>query len=178
MSRKATKNRRAKGFTLIEMGVVVTLLALTAAMVVPILSRWQDSQARASFFVEFRDIFSNARERAILSKTSQTVTYDGESFTTSFTDQDGNDNASGRVRLPDGFEASRFSVGGQEAPPTDWQLTFYPDGSAEPAGVEIQDAQNQWFLTVDRRGRTQFGQGYMPDPSSQSWDAGDHEIRQ
>lgn len=178
MSHKARKNRLARGFTLIEMGVVVTLVALTAAMVVPVLSRWQDSQARASFFVEFRDIFSNARETAILSKTAQTVTYDGEAFATNFVDADGNDNYSGRVRLPNGFEASRFTLGGDEAPPTDWQLTFHPDGSAEPAGVEIQDAQNQWFLTVDKRGRTQFGQGSMPDPSSQTWDAGDHEIRQ
>jgi type II secretory pathway pseudopilin PulG len=178
MSHRARKNQLAKGFTLVEMGVVVMLLALTAAMVVPVLSRWQDSQDRAAFFVEFRNIFSSAREQAILTKTAQTVTYDGESFTTGFTDQDGNDNSSGRVRLPEGFEASRFSLAGQEAPPTEWQLTFYPDGSAEPAGIEIQDFQNQWFLTVDKLGHPRFGQGSMPDPSSQSWDAGDHEIRQ
>lgn len=62
--RKKTYNRRKKGFTLIEVIVVLVVLAILAAILIPSMSKWIDSARRKSLIVACRACVTAAQTLA------------------------------------------------------------------------------------------------------------------
>lgn len=179
-SRRELKKSK-RGFTLIEMGVVITLVALGAALITPNLARWQSGAARRAFPSELRRLFSNARETAILARAPRSVSYSEEAsgFTVSWEDSETSESRSGAtVRLPSGIELGRMTSGGNEATPADWRVEIQPDGTTEAAGFELLESEATMALTISKDGHVRLLAGSLPEPETERWQAGDLEIRE
>ncbi len=71
------KPRAGRGFTLIEMVVIITLLAVVAGIVVPSYTRFWHHTRFMGAVNDIADLLADARERAITKDTSSTITYFG-----------------------------------------------------------------------------------------------------
>lgn len=200
------KNGCTRGFTLIEMMVVTTVLAMLAAVIVPsLLSLQRAQESRRSL----SDLLSMARLSA--GQARQT----GRTFELVI-----DENNSSVIVRPEVVDEERFpalrpttsngltSTGIQEAantPEDDDQATvtrslaasikiqsatvddesitgetivkFYSDGSAQRAIIQLTESDVDRTLVVDRQGGIQLVRG-QSDLAQDRWPAGDLEQRQ
>lgn len=176
---KKTSNR---GFTLIELSVVVTLMAIFAAVVVPNLVRAQEGQQERAFFDSLRRIAIEGRTRAIDSRQTVTLRYD-ESTRRFELAQDAAEEPGTQERArnmpsalcPAGVQVSLFRNGESNSNASDWEVVFYPDGRATPGGIEMEWASSTYALQIDARGTSTLVRGNLTSESS--WEAGELERR-
>lgn len=177
----ARRSRTSSGFTLIEMMVVITLLVLMAAMVVPNLARLREAQQKRDFVSGLATFARQAREEAITGGQSVRLRLgDGESaleiVTTDLTS--GDERTIRTRRFPDGFGTGQTRIEDTLAPGSEWQLTFFPDGSSERGGIEITEGQRVYALVLDNEiGQPRLVEGNLPDLSQDRWAAGEIERR-
>lgn len=171
----ASRPSKGRGYTLIEMIVVVTVLALVAAMVMPSLVSMKASSDRRDLMSGVRRIAADARERAIRSGVTTEIIYDDSAKELQIQEEqtDGTTNTLTRQRMSSGIEPERFQISGKDATSTDFKLTFTPDGHSVSGGIEFKD----FSIYVDQNGNYRFIDGPLPDPTDQSWQAGDLEQR-
>lgn len=140
-SKPATSGLRGDaGFTLIEMLVVLTLLALMMAVVVPAINRGMSVTANDVA----RDIqigLRKARADAVTQQKSQAFVVDT---------QNREFKIRGRkvIRLPEDIEltakvASREAMQGKAA------VRFYPDGSSTGGRIGVQQNDEQILINID-----------------------------
>lgn len=177
----ARRSRTSSGFTLIEMMVVITLLVLMAAMVVPNLARLREAQQKRDFVSGLATFARQAREEAITGGQSVRLRLgDGESaleiVTTDLTS--GDERTIRTRRFPDGFGTGQTRIEDTLAPGSEWQLTFFPDGSSVRGGIEITEGQRVYALVLDNEiGQPRLVEGNLPDLSQDRWAAGEIERR-
>ncbi|MCW5942980.1 MAG: GspH/FimT family pseudopilin [Fimbriimonadaceae bacterium] len=173
--------RTSNGFTLIEMMVVLTLLVFMAAMVYPNLARLRDAQEKRDFVSGLATFARQAREEAISGGQSVRMRLgDGDnSLEIVTTDVDSGDERTLRTRrFPDGFSTGQTRIEDAIAPGSEWQLTFYPDGSSDRGGIEITEGQRVYALVLDNEiGQPRLIDGNLPDLSQDRWAAGEFERR-
>jgi prepilin-type N-terminal cleavage/methylation domain-containing protein len=173
--------RRSRGFTLIELTVVITVLAVLASAVVPNLVAYQASQREHAFLDNLVGLGAIAREKAIASGRNVDIEYDdsADAFRLHTTDVNGDDQDLNTLSVPGAIKANKFQLLGSDSGPSDWKLNFYPDGSSDGGGVElIQGDSGVISLNVDARtGRSELLHDSLPDPRANSWQAGDYVHR-
>jgi prepilin-type N-terminal cleavage/methylation domain-containing protein len=180
--RKATiANRRSRsGFTLIEMGVVIGLIALFAAMVMPSIAHWRAGNDYRAFPGKLLRFVAKAKQDAIDNKQQRSIGYDATTgeLRMFWTDpQSQEEQEGGRLALPAEMEMGRVTYQGNDTAVQNWQLTFYQDGTADDAGCEIR-AQDQYVtITTDRLGQIKMTRDQLPEQSDVRWSAGENEVR-
>ncbi|MCH7903501.1 MAG: type II secretion system protein [Armatimonadetes bacterium] len=172
-------NRR--GFTLIEVAVVITLVAILATLVIPSVfaaKRSQDAQAVRQDVFGF---FTAARVEAIGSGRIVVVRFDNsgsqlvaESFDP-VTEQQVELNV---YEVPDFVAAESFLLGDELVSSVEWEVRFYPDGSCDAAEFEMLDGSLVVLVTLDpATGRVTVGEELEEEEVDDSWPAGELEIR-
>lgn len=170
-------NKKA-GFTLVELGVVILVLAMLAALVAPRLVAFQRTQEYRTFVSQTRAIFSEAREAAIERKAACVLTIDGRSIQLAPLSEDSDAQAIRTVSMPDGVEVSTVRLNGSQSNETEWRVAFYPDGSATKAGIEFDSDGRIFAMQVDDvTGRTELIDDTLPEETQTRWEAGEREQR-
>lgn len=154
MSRTGETSRSQRGFTLIEVIVVLALLALVMAMVVPMLS---GAQSKADTQAAARDVAAALRSTRNLAM----IRGHSEIFLV--------DTASGAFRAGTGIAARRVPGGVQLLLVTATQeqlddkvggIRFFADGSSTGGGVQLTKGNSRDAVLVDwLTGRVSIGDG-------------------
>ena len=116
--------RNVKGFTLLELMVVVAIITIFAAVAVPTFSSWSPRLKFRTSADEMHKILMLARMTAISSNRDVVITFDQA-------------NGKYTVALPKGNETYEFPDNVHFGTLTSSTLTYYPTGQAD-ANAEIQ----------------------------------------
>ena len=172
-------NRR--GFTLIEVAVVITLIAILATLVVPSVfaaKRSQDAQAVRQDVFGF---FAAARVEAIGSGRIVVVRFEnsGSQLVAESFDPVTEQQVELRVyEVPDFVTPESFLLGDELVSSVEWEVRFYPDGSCDDAEFELLDGSLVVLVTLDpATGRVTVGEDTEEDEVDEFWPAGELEIR-
>jgi prepilin-type N-terminal cleavage/methylation domain-containing protein len=172
---------RKRGFTLVEMSVVITLLALFATMVVPAMAHWRAGDEYRAFPGKLMRFLADAKLSATQNHASRSISYDETTseFRMFWTDPEtAQEQEGGRVALPSGIEVGRLTYANTDSSPQDWRLTFYQDGSADKSAMELRDQDDYISVTVDDTGTAKMTRDALPEPGTERWNAGENEVRQ
>lgn len=171
-------NRR--GFTLIELSVVVLVIVLITAIIVPRLSSFQRGVDAKLNMAAVQRLASRARESAMSSGRPVSLAFESTDsrFELRSENADGDSLVSGEVQLHEDFQAQRFFAGNTEPAASDWTVTFYPDGTSDGGGVEVDEGGIQRTLVIGAKsGLSKWQDGGMPASESEKWQAGEFERR-
>ncbi|MDX1935122.1 MAG: prepilin-type N-terminal cleavage/methylation domain-containing protein [Capsulimonadales bacterium] len=189
-----------RGYTLIEMVVVTTIVALLAALIVPNLVALQRSRALRETQVALLRLPSIARNRAQESRTPVLLRVDGDALvietdteTAELLTTDGtvdnrptstrtdNDTSSSdfRQRVPFGnsiaVETARQN--GDSLDPETFRWVVFPDGSAEDSELTFQVGPDRKTLLLPSEGSPRWIEGDLPEETEERWPAGEVETR-
>lgn len=172
---------RKRAFTYVELGAVVLLIAMFAALVMPNLIALQHSREIRSFYTDVVRFVRSAREMAIArNQTLELRVGQGDSFEIVVP---ATEEAEAQVletkELPQELRFGSFRLDGQESTAETWSVRFYFDGAAQSAMAEILEGNASRTLRIGSRdARVDLLQGNMPDEEPDEWEAGQIEIRQ
>ena len=172
---------KRRGFTLMEVTVVIAVLVITAVMIMPAISRQKGQITQRDFVPALRRIVSSARTAAIDQSVTTYLSWDDSQAKVILYKQgtaDGGDEQLTSISVPNAFTTNSFVLNGESSNSGDWKLHFYPDGSSETGGVEFTDNGKTQYMLVNIRGIGQLAGGSLPETSSDHWPAGDYEHRQ
>jgi len=164
-----------RGFTLIEVLVVITILALAAAIVVPSLPSMVKSQRKRDFFAGLQRM---SFEAVNIAKTSgQPVRLVADTNGSFQLQQDNADAESQSLRtLPpvDGIAATSFNAGDGSLDATAWEVSFYRDGTSSGGSVRFEEGTATWTFRIDKKdGRGEVVSGDAEEEPEDRWEAGD-----
>jgi prepilin-type N-terminal cleavage/methylation domain-containing protein len=181
-SQKATiRSNRKRGYTLMEMSVVIVIIALFATMVVPAMAKWRAGNDYRAFPSKLLNLVGKAKQDAIDNKQTRSIGFDAttDEFRMYWTDPQSNNEQEGqRLALPDGLDMGRMVYLGNDTSADTWQMTFYADGTAEDSGVELRNQDQYLSVSTNSLGQIKMIKDQLPDPSTQRWSGGDLETRQ
>lgn len=178
LAKKSLKSKR--GFTLIEMTVVITILALMAAAILPNIVNEQKSREARQFFSKARNLMLDSRSRSISDGQTRSIKIDETSgrLIVETIDAETGDAVEGQaVALPDGVTGDAYRVESEESNSSEWAIRFYADGKARKGGISFNSNGRIISLVVDERGSVTQVDGPLPEVSDESWDAGGYEQR-
>ncbi|MBX3023834.1 hypothetical protein KF840_02890 [bacterium] len=168
------RRRREGGFTLIEIGLVLLIIATIVALVVP---RFRD-QSRAELQAQTRKLAATFRflqEEAILNGRVYRINFDLDQQRYFVTEADVTDDAasfthSSGILARDVTLPSTVQIADVDTPETGGKLYqgvalahFFPDGFVEPMAVHLQNGQEFYTLYVANglTGRAHVAAGYI-----------------
>lgn len=171
---------RRRGFTLIEISTIVVILAMIAAITYPSLASVVKSQRIRSYLQDVERLTTDARGIAV--QTGQTVSLvsDGEgSFQIRASSEESDEGQVFEQIAPvQGISATSFRLGSDDIGADEWELRFYEDGTADPGGVLLTEANETWALVIEpKTGRGRIQRGELPDTTLTEWEAGDYVRR-
>jgi type II secretory pathway pseudopilin PulG len=177
--------RLRRGFTLVEAGIVILLVAISASFIVPRLMPAVNSQRSESFRQDALTLVREARERAVSTGRAIAVVADNslrsEYDDASAQDESGTEGPPTAIRtraLPEGTELSTLWLGGETVDQSSFRLVFYPAGDATPAVMQFDQGGRLWHILVEGgTGRTSLLEGEYVDEGETKWPAGNLEIR-
>lgn len=172
-------NRR--GFTLIELSVVIVLIALFAAVIMPKLIVVKNSQEAAAFRTDITRFFREARESSITSRRVVEVRYTsgawdmvrmpGEA-------EDAEEQSIKRLEMPDGAEATNFRLQNRDVSGDEFLVRCFPDGTTSDASLEWGNGEETYVLKVNgNSGNVTMARGSIEDEADPTWPAGEIEKR-
>ncbi len=190
--------RTRRGFTFIEMIVVVFLLTLLTAMVYPSVTAALRSQAQSNFRTELVTLTQRAREQALRSRRATVVKFDtsgrlGWDYAQDeYVDAQGNPlRSTGEeeiqlelgslrdiVNAPEGTEYHVFRSNLANVSQTEFEVRFYPDGTADRGYIEFSQNERVFLLAIDPvTGNAVIREETLNEQSEDEWDAGELEQR-
>ena len=180
MSQKAPIRATKRGYTLIEMTIVISILALFAAAVIPALANWRAGDAYRAFPGQLLRLVANARQDAIDNHVARSLSYDPStgSFKISWLDPTTSQPQDGpTLTPPSSIQMGRLVYLDNDTSPQNWKVTFYPDGTAENAGFELQDQDKYFTIAITAAGQITLSNAALPEPDTLRWSAGANEVR-
>lgn len=171
--------RRPRGFTLIEVSVVVLLLAMFAALTVPRLASFKRGNDLREFRMKLAKLVAQAKATSMESGSNCILRYEesGDRFELARMSPEADETVIETLPLPGEVQISSSRSGGQDSG-VNWEATFYPDGSATDGGVRIDWGDSEESLVIDGRTATAtWSSEDIPDPSTTRWQAGELEQR-
>jgi hypothetical protein len=75
------------------------------------------------------------------------------------------------------IQITLFRRGSEDLGEADWNIRCTADGRCDPGGLQINLNGRLMFVQVESSGNVITGDGEIPPFSSESWPAGDFEIR-
>jgi prepilin-type N-terminal cleavage/methylation domain-containing protein len=188
-----------KGFTLIEVSVVIVVVALMAAIAFPRLQQMAASQRAANSIDGIERLLRQGREEAVRRQAFTRIVVRGSSLVLSAPDQlpldeqlpapedEGGDPIDpdrelGQIissaQLAEGAALAAFQLNGSESDEAEWSAGFYADGAASASGLEIDLLGRRISFIVDpTSGAVARIEGAMPLQQSPKWEAGQIEQR-
>jgi general secretion pathway protein H len=136
---KATQN----GFTLLEVLVVLALLAMTYALIPPMINIGGSTTELKAASRQVAAGLRNARSQAIVSRSETTLTMDVEARNFRLT---GN---SKLYKLPHQAEIGIFTAQGEVMGGNIAAIRFYPDGSSTGGRVTLAMGARKYDVDVD-----------------------------
>lgn len=193
ITRISTTSRR-RGFTLIELSVVILVLALVVSIVVPNVMAMIAGRRSKNFLSDVRTFSVRARNQAIDtgqtmvlaangSEHGLTISADTTTTTTNSTNANATANAVtstdpiANLALPNGTTLQTFKIGTQDSNEGEWKIHFYPDGRSDGGGFEIVQGGLTYSWIVAQDGSNKLLSGSYPDQTSEVWPAGGYEKR-
>jgi type II secretion system protein H len=145
------RSRRARGFTLMEVMIVVAIIGLLAAIGLPsILSAMQKKGMRKALS-DLTEVCRTARANAIIHNRTEAVIF--HPFTRSFGSESGAAEHSGLVSsstLPDGVNFAMLDINQQDYGASDpARVFFYPDGTSDEMTIVLIDATDRRKITLE-----------------------------
>jgi Tfp pilus assembly protein FimT len=171
---------KSRGFTYVELSVIIVVLALLAALVMPRLATVRDSVDAKLNLDAVQRMASRARELAIQGSRPVTMAYSESDaqFELRQTDENGDSAVVSSVPLHPAFEVSRLRTGVNELTGSDWTLTFYADGTSDGGAVELSEGGITRTLVIGAKsGLSAWQAGAMPASEADRWPAGEYERR-
>jgi Tfp pilus assembly protein FimT len=182
---------RQRGITIVDMVMVMFIITVITAIVTPSLAAIIRSQSDLSFRVGLESLAQKARAIAIREQRATSLTIDNEGrigwdyAEDARTDDQANDEDNlglGEVRDPLSFPQStefrEFQLNSESVSQDEWQVKFFPDGTADQAVAEF--AQNEFvhlFTIQSATGATKVTPGNIDDLEETRWEAGQIEQR-
>ena len=172
---------RNRAFTLIEMTVVITVLALMAALIMPNMVAIKRSQELRVLEAAVRRLPSEAREESRRRNAPVSLRVDGQSLVMEqiATGEDAGSDPKEikRVTLSDDLRVEEARQGSETMDLASWKWTNYPDGSANAGSVTFQAGTATKTLRLPARGEAEWTTGAeaTPSPTEENWPAGDIE---
>ncbi|MBC7807667.1 MAG: type II secretion system protein [Akkermansiaceae bacterium] len=183
MSSSRTSAGRRRGYTLIEMIVVITILALMAALIIPNFLAMKRSRDIRDAEAALIRLPAEARIEAQRSGSPVTIRVEGEGLVLdrSATAEEPDPVEVKRLKLPDGIRLDAARSGTETTDLSSWQWVVYPDGSAESAGLEFVEgdsARHSLMLPAKPGESSRWLEGGLPqEDESGRWTAGELEQR-
>jgi type II secretion system protein H len=177
------ERRLSRGFTLIEITVIIAILLVLASAILPRLSSFVESQRERSFMQKLVALTAQAREQSIKRGKDVTVQFEesNRTFSIQYTDDSQNQSTLQSLVMPTTLDASKFKVGQSTTGAADFKLTFYPDGTSDGGGVEVSRRDVATSITsvvVEKAtGAVSMVRDSLPEVGQQSWQAGDYVHR-
>jgi prepilin-type N-terminal cleavage/methylation domain-containing protein len=171
---------RHRAYTLIEMLAVIVIVAMVAAIAVPNLAAMIKSGRRRDFLQSLTRLTVQAQQDAQSAQATTKIVTFGDNGLQIQRDGQNQSNPTVLQSLTgvEGISLSRFRLGTQEVGAADWEVKFYPDGTADAAGLEISDAGDLWHFLIDaKKGRGTLSRGELPQTQDDRWPVGDYVPR-
>jgi general secretion pathway protein H len=125
-----------RGFTLLELMIVILVIALTAAVIYPSLSRGSSTLHMRACSRDVLNYFRYAREKAVTEQTSMVVLVDKENQGLILSNNLG-DNAKTYV-MPKDVKIGCIGLSGNELTDSSMGIRFLPNGSSDAAVVLLK----------------------------------------
>ena len=170
--------RTGRGFTLIEMMVVITILAMLAALVMPRVAAVKQSSDFRVREEAIRRFPSQALAAARESRATVTLRVDGSDLILERPSADDAGNAEEIRRTSLGsFAVSGATQSGESTDAASFEWKVYPDGTAEAATLEINEGSGSRTLQLTPEGDAFWLAPGAAERSSEKWSAGEREQR-
>lgn len=187
LPRSGTPRREGGGaggaFTLIEATVVITILALMAALVIPNVVALKRSQDVQTLKASVLRLPVEAQNEARLSKKAVTLRAEGgDTLIMERAAEEGESPTEvKRIALSGGLTLDAAQAEGKSVDLSSWEWTVYPDGSAVPGRLELAEGNRILSLRLP-------GEGELPrwisasssnatESGEERWSAGELEQR-
>ena len=175
-----TSAKKVRAFTLIEMTVVITLLALLAAVIMPNLMNERRSREARQFFSKARNLMLETRSKSIGDQQTRTIRLDESAgqLLVERTDVETGESLQERtLDLPEGVTGSSFRMESEDSNAAEWSVSFYADGKSNGGGIAFDTNGRIISLSISTRGAVTRIDGELPDTTEDVWDAGGYEQR-
>lgn len=166
-----------RGFTFIEMMIVIFVLSLTAAIVMPRMVTMRESARERAFEDHLSALVARARREAQSRNQTVRLQVKESRFEASVRVAGTDDEVLASETMPDGVSARTLTSRGTEAPTGDWYLTLYPDGRTHRAEIELSESGRSRTMRVYADGRVTWREGATGEEGEESWEAGELEQR-
>lgn len=172
-----------RGYTLIEMIVVITILAVMAALIIPNFLAMKRSREIRDVESALIRLPSEARIEAQRSNTPVTLRVDGDDLVMerSSTLEEPDPVEVQRLELPEAIRVDAARLGTESSDLGSWVWTVYPDGSAESAGLEFlegESSRHSLIFPAKSSDSSRWLEGELPlDEENERWTAGELEQR-
>lgn len=173
-------NRVRRGFTLMEMTVVITVLLLMAAFVVPNMLAIRRSRSILDMEAAIQRLPREAHNEAMKSHQAVALRVENNALVMERVpaNEDGGSNQElKRVSLGEEFNVTRAQNGKESIDVASWKWTTYPDGSADQGGLEFTEGSQTKSLVLPKQGDYTWQEGNLPEPTEEEWQAGEIEKR-
>ncbi|CAH1386512.1 GspH/FimT family pseudopilin [Candidatus Nitrotoga sp. M5] len=137
------KSRASAGFTILELLVVLTLMAMVYALAVPMISAGMPGTELKGAARQLAAGLRQARSQAVTRKVESTLTLDVEKR---------NFKVSGDQRqyaLPAKLDISLFTAQSELLPDKIGAIRFYPDGSSTGGRITVTSGDRKYDVNVD-----------------------------
>ena len=177
---KSTK----RGFTALELSVVVTMMAIMVAFVLPSLVNQQASERDRAFKIALGRLAGQARQGAITDNRTYHLQMDGDQKVVLKKEDENGNTSTGdpiaSIDIPAGNTANQYVMSGATTNQGDFDIHFYSDGTSDTGGIEFQRGSNTgsdaYALNIDSRGNGSVDDA-LTDTTTTTWDAGAYESR-
>lgn len=163
-----------RGFTLVELSVVIVLMAMFAAAMVPRVGNMLTSQARRGYRIDVLRLAKKAHEEAIRRRETVTLRSDSGTFRIS-TATEIEESVIETVQPAAGVEVSHFALAGNEVGEAEWLVAFYPDGTSDGGTFQFDEGSQSSTVAIRKRdGKVSVTEGDATQAGTEDneWDAG------
>lgn len=173
--------RRASGFTLIEVSVVIVVIAAMAVLVLPNMVAIEQSRQRRAAESALQRLPAEAREESRRLKAPVTVRVEGDELVMErwFVGEDAGREPEEikRISLYGSVKIENVRQGSESYSPDEWEWTAYPDGSSPSANLEVTEGESTKMLYFPPDGDGRWLLDGEEDPTEGGWDAGEVQVR-
>jgi Tfp pilus assembly protein FimT len=171
------RNNGIRGFTLIEMTVILVVLVIIAAAIVPnVVSVLQSEQLKSTEATLAR-LPDGVRNDAIKGQNPIRVHFDGSTMVEEELMPDGTIQQYKTIDLGSSVQVDQVQKNYQVADPSTWYWTAFPDGTSDIGGVQFTVDSEQESLIIPSFGKSVWQSGPLPDETEDQWTAGQLQLR-